>query len=138
MICIADKSTKLRSGCSYGRLKRQAERRHFFSAELWGCAYFRTKQFKASPLPNAAIPTTRDGALRKLVEIAEFAGHWRDRPDRNWRVLRRKCCRRSDRRRLGQCIPAGSNRSAVRHRHSAKAIAARSVDLGCPSPEHAR
>ena len=72
MICIADKSTKLRSGCSYGRLKRQAERRHFFSAELWGCAYFRTKQFKASPLPNAAIPTTRDGALRKLVEIAEF------------------------------------------------------------------
>jgi hypothetical protein len=73
MICIADKSTKLRSGCSYGRLKRQAERRHFFSAELWGCAYFRT-QFKASPLPNAAIPTTRDGALRKLVEIAEFAG----------------------------------------------------------------
>ncbi len=74
MICIADKSTKLRSGCSYGRLKRQAERRHFFSAELWGCAYFRTKQFKASPLPNAAIPTTRDGALRKLVEIAEFAG----------------------------------------------------------------
>jgi len=74
MICIADKSTKLRSGCSYGRLKWQAERRHFFSAELWGCAYFRTKQFKASPLPNAAVPTTRDGALRKLVEIAEFAG----------------------------------------------------------------
>ena len=74
MICIADKSTKLRSGCSYGRLKRQAERRHFFSVELWGCAYFRTKQFKASPLPNAAIPTTRDGALRKLVEIAEFPG----------------------------------------------------------------
>ncbi len=74
MICIAGKSTKLRSGCSYGRLKRQAERRHFFSAELWGCAYFRTKQFKASPLPNAAVPTTRDGALRKLVEIAEFAG----------------------------------------------------------------
>jgi putative transposase len=41
-------------------------------------------------------------------------------------------------RRHGQRIPAGSNRSAVRHRHFAKAIAARSVDLGCPSPEHAR
>src|SRR5216684_2398901 len=69
MICIADKSTKLRSGCSYGRLKRQAERRHFFSAELWGCAYFRTKQFKASPLPNAAIPTTRDGASAMMDAV---------------------------------------------------------------------
>src|SRR6266581_4328503 len=115
MICIADKSTKLRSGCSYGRLKWQAERRHFFSAELWGCAYFRTKQFKASPLPNAAIPTTRDGALRKLVEIAEFAGHWRDRPDRNWRVLRRKCCRRSDRARPGRSrlVPTASQYSCL-------------------------